>query len=290
MPRQITLLAALCLAAFSAAAQNDDFASVQIVSHHIAGTVHYLEGRGGNVGLSIGDDGVVMVDDQFAPLTEKLLTAIRQLSDGPVRMLINTHVHPDHTGGNENLGGMGIPIMAHDNVRVRMTLGIRGGPPSPMVARPILTYGDSVKLHLNGEEIEIVKAPPAHTDGDSFIYFKSSNVIHIGDVFRTGAFPVIDTDNGGTADGTIAALELAIEMAGPNTVILPGHGQPSTENDVQVFLDMVVDVRNRVSDLIAEGMSLEQIIAADPTAAYADRGLGSPERFLTGLYASLTAD
>jgi glyoxylase-like metal-dependent hydrolase (beta-lactamase superfamily II) len=286
----MTLLAALCLAAFSAAAQNDDFASVQIVSHPIAGTVHYLEGRGGNVGLSIGDDGVVMVDDQFAPLTEKLLTAIRQLSDRPIRMLINTHVHPDHTGGNENLGGMGIPIMAHDNVRVRMTLGIRGGPPSPLLARPILTYGDSVKLHLNGEEIEIVKAPPAHTDGDSFIFFKTSNVIHIGDVFRTGAFPVIDTDNGGTADGTIAALELAIEMAGPDTVILPGHGQPSSENDVQVFLDMVVDVRERVSDLIAEGMSLEQIIAADPTAAYADRGLGSPERFLTGLYASLTAD
>jgi len=159
-----------------------------------------------------------------------------------------------------------------------------------MAARPILTYGDRVTFHLNGEDIEVVKAPPAHTDGDSFIFFHTSNVLHMGDVFRTGAFPVIDTDNGGTAKGTIAALELALEIAGPDTIMLPGHGQRSTPADVRSFLDMVVDVEGRVSALIGQGMTLEQVIAANPTAAYADRGLGSPDRFLTGLYASLTAE
>ena len=285
--KQILLaLVAIC-AAPMAMGQNDDFDAVEIIAHQVAGSVHYLEGRGGNIGLSIGVDGVVMVDDQFAPLTGKITAAIEALSDQPIRFLINTHVHPDHIGGNENFGSMGIPILAHDNVRVRMTQGSRGGPPAPIVARPTLTYGDSVALHLNGEDIEIVKAPPSHTDGDSFVYFKTSNVLHLGDVFRTGAFPVIDTSNGGTAAGTIAALQLALDMAAANTVILPGHGQPSTPADVREFLEMVVAVEAKVSALIDQGMTLEQIVAADPTADYSDRGLGSPERFLNGLYDSL---
>jgi glyoxylase-like metal-dependent hydrolase (beta-lactamase superfamily II) len=275
------------LGAGTVSAQNDDFASVQIVAHEAAGNVHYLEGRGGNVGVLIGPDGVVMVDDQFAPLTEKILAAIRTLTSEDVRFVINTHVHPDHMGGNANLGAMGIPIIAHDNVRVRMVQGIRGGPPEPIVARPVVTYGDSLAMHINGEEIEIVKVPPAHTDGDSFVHFKTSNVLHLGDVFRTGAFPVIDTANGGSAQGTVAALQKALEMAGPNTVILPGHGMPSKRADVQSFLDMVIDVEARVSGLIDQGMTLEQVIAAAPTAAYNDAGLGSPDRFLTGLYESL---
>jgi glyoxylase-like metal-dependent hydrolase (beta-lactamase superfamily II) len=275
------------LGAGTVSAQNDDFASVQIVAHEAAGNVHYLEGRGGNVGVLIGPDGVVMVDDQFAPLTEKILAAIRTLTSEDVRFVINTHVHPDHMGGNANLGAMGIPIIAHDNVRVRMVQGIRGGPPEPIVARPVVTYGDSLAMHINGEEIEIVKVPPAHTDGDSFVHFKTSNVLHLGDVFRTGAFPVIDTANGGSAQGTVAALQKALEMAGPNTVILPGHGMPSKRADVQSFLDMVIDVEARVSGLIDQGMTLEHVIAAAPTAAYNDAGLGSPDRFLTGLYESL---
>lgn len=275
------------LGAGTVSAQNDDFASVQIVAHEAAGNVHYLEGRGGNVGVLIGPDGVVMVDDQFAPLTEKILAAIRTLTSEDVRFVINTHVHPDHMGGNANLGAMGIPIIAHDNVRMRMVQGIRGGPPEPIVARPVVTYGDSLAMHINGEEIEIVKVPPAHTDGDSFVHFKTSNVLHLGDVFRTGAFPVIDTANGGSAQGTVAALQKALEMAGPNTVILPGHGMPSKRADVQSFLDMVIDVEARVSGLIDQGMTLEQVIAAAPTAAYNDAGLGSPDRFLTGLYESL---
>lgn len=284
----ILLLTAAAIPA-TVAAQNDDFASVEVTAHHAAGNVYYLTGRGGNVGLSVGDDGVVMVDDQFAPLTEKIVAAIRTVSDGPIRFVINTHVHPDHTGGNENFGGMGIPIIAHDNVRVRMTQGIRGGPPSPVVARPIVTFGDTLSMHLNGEEISIVKLPPAHTDGDSLIYFRTSNVIHVGDVFRTGAFPVIDTSNGGSAVGTVAALERVLDLAGPETVIIPGHGEQSTEADVREFLEMFRAVQSRVSSLMDEGMTLEQVIAADPTEAYADRELDNPERFVTGLYESLSA-
>jgi cyclase len=284
----VTVVAAL--AAGGAAAQGEDFSAVEIVPHHLAGNVHYLEGRGGNIGVLIGEDGVVMVDDQFAPLTEKIVAAIGALTDEDIRFVINTHVHPDHTGGNENLGGMGIAIIAHDNVLVRLMQGIRGGPPAPEAAWPVVTYGDGINMHLNGEDIAVVKVPPAHTDGDSFIHFKTANILHLGDVFRTGAFPVIDVANGGSARGTIEALQMAITMAEPDTIILPGHGTPSTRDDVQEFLDMVIDVEARVSDLVEQGMTLEQVMAAMPTAAYDDAGLGSPERFLTGLYESLQND
>jgi glyoxylase-like metal-dependent hydrolase (beta-lactamase superfamily II) len=284
------LFVAAMLVAASAAAQDDDFASVQIVPHDIKGKVHYLEGRGGNIGLLIGDDGVVMVDDQFAPLSEKIVAAIRSMTDKDIRFLINSHVHPDHMGGNANFAALGVPIVAHDNVRNRMVQGIRGDAPEPVAAWPIITYGDNMKLHIDGEEVEVIKAPPAHTDGDSFIYFKTSNVMHMGDVFRTGAFPVIDTANGGTAAGTIAALRLALDRAEPDTAMLPGHGQVSTPADVQKFLDMVVDVEARVSALVDQDMTLEQVIAATPTAAYDDLGFGSPDRFITGVYESLKSE
>jgi glyoxylase-like metal-dependent hydrolase (beta-lactamase superfamily II) len=268
--------------------QPQDFSAVQVVAHALAGNVHYLEGRGGNIGVLVGGDGVVIVDDQFAPLTEKIVAAIGTLSDENVRFVINTHVHPDHTGGNANFAARGASIVAHDNVRVRMTEGIRGGPPEPVAAWPVVTYGDKLAMHVNGEILEIVKVPPAHTDGDSFIYFKNANVLHLGDVFRTGAFPVIDTQNGGTAQGTIEALEMAIAMAGADTIVLPGHGTPSKRADVQEFLDMLLDVERRVAALVDQGMTLEQVIAAAPAADYTD--LGSPDRFLTGLYESLTAN
>jgi glyoxylase-like metal-dependent hydrolase (beta-lactamase superfamily II) len=269
-------------------AQPQDFSTVQIVAHALKGNVHYLEGRGGNIGVLTGSDGVVLIDDQFAPLTEKIVAAIGTLTDEDVRFVINTHVHPDHMGGNANFAALGASIIAHDNVRVRMTQGIRGGPPEPVTAWPVVTYGDKLAMHVNGEEIEIVKVPPAHTDGDSYIYFKNANVLHLGDVFRTGAFPVIDTQNGGTAQGTVEALEMAIAMAGPETIVLPGHGTPSKRADVQKFLDMLLDVEKRVSALVDQGMTLEQVIAATPAAAYTD--LGSPDRFLTGLYESLKAN
>ena len=257
-----------------------DFSSVEIIPHHVAGSVYYLEGRGGNIGLSIGEDGIIMIDDQFAPLTEKIVAAIRSLSDGEIRFLINTHVHGDHTGGNENLGNMGVLILARDEIRVRLAQQ------APAAALPVLTYSDAITVHLNGEEVYAFPVPPAHTDGDTFIHFKDSDVVHTGDVFRTTAFPVIDTNNGGTLKGTLEALGRLIGVAGPNTKILPGHGVVSNREDVMGFRDMVLDVSGQVEELLARNMSYEQVAAADPTAAY-NAQYGDPDRFLRALYTEL---
>lgn len=274
----VLFLSSLTLASSVFAQQ--DFSSVEIIPHHVAGSVYYLEGRGGNIGLSIGEDGIVMIDDQFAPLTEKIVAAIRSLSDGEIRFLINTHVHGDHTGGNENLGNMGVLILARDEIRVRLAQQ------SPAAALPVLTYSDAITIHLNGEEVYAFPVPPAHTDGDTFIHFKNSDVVHTGDVFRTTAFPVIDTNNGGTLKGTLEALGRLIGVAGPNTKILPGHGVVSNREDVMGFRDMVLDVSDQVEDLLARNMSYEQVAAADPTAAY-NAQYGDPDRFLRALYTEL---
>ncbi|MAC71433.1 MAG: MBL fold metallo-hydrolase [Gammaproteobacteria bacterium] len=275
----ITLLGLMWLFSPASHAQQD-FSNVEIVTHHVAGSVYYLQGAGGNIGLSIGEDGVVMIDDQYAPLTDKILAAIRQLNEGEIRFVINTHVHGDHTGGNENLGKLGILILARDEVRVRLAAQ------SPAAALPVLTYSDAITIHLNGEEVYAFPVPPAHTDGDTFIYFVDSDVIHTGDVFRTTAFPVIDTNNGGTLDGSIQALGLLIGTAGPDTLILPGHGEVSTRMDVMGFRDMIIDVRDQVAPMVESGMSYEEVAAADPTAAYNDR-YGNPDRFLRAVYIEL---
>ncbi|MCB1671088.1 MAG: MBL fold metallo-hydrolase [Gammaproteobacteria bacterium] len=282
--RFFTLASGLLLAAGagSALAQRD-YSNVEVVPHHVAGNYYYLEGAGGNIGVSIGDDGVIMIDDQFAPLTDKILAAIRSLDDGPIRFVINTHVHPDHVGGNENLGRMGLLILARDEVRVRLESQL------PEVALPVMTYSESITIHLNDDEVTTIPVPPAHTDGDSYIYFRNADVIHAGDVFRTVAFPVIDQGNGGTLDGTIDGLALLIGMAGPNTMIVPGHGVPSSREDVMEFRDMVLDVKARVQALVAQGMSFEQVMAARPTAQY-EAKWGDPERFLTAVYSELSGN
>ncbi len=260
----------------SALAQQD-FSNVQITPHHVAGSVYYLEGRGGNIGLSIGEDGIVMIDDQFAPLTDKIMAAIRSLSSGEIRFLINTHVHGDHTGGNENMGNMGVLILARDEVRVRLDAQ------APEAALPVLTYSDAITIHLNGEEVYAFPVPAAHTDGDTFIHFKDSDVVHTGDVFRTTAFPVIDANNGGTLKGTLEALGRLIGVAGPDTKILPGHGAVSSREDVMEFRDMVLDVAAQVEAMVAKGMSYEQVAATNPAVAY-NAKYGDPDRFLRALY------
>jgi len=276
----LSLAATALLLAAPLGAQQRDFGDVRITPHHVAGSVYYLEGQGGHVVVSAGDDGVVMIDDQFAPLTERIIAAVRTISDEEIRFLVNTHVHPDHTGGNENIGRLGIPIMARDRVRVRLMASL------PEIALPIVTFTDDIALHLNGEDMDVVILPPAHTDGDSFIYFRGSDVIAAGDVFRTVAFPVIDMANGGTLDGTIEALGILAGTAGPNTRIVPGHGVVSTRADVIEFRDMVLDVKARVADMVARGMTYEQVQAARPTASY-EAKWGDPERFLTAVYAEL---
>ena len=270
----------LSLLTMTSAQAQRDFSDVEIIPHHVAGSFHYLEGAGGNIGLSVGEDGVVMIDDQFAPLTEKILAAIRQINDGEIRFVINTHVHPDHTGGNENLGKLGIVILARDQVRVRLSQS------SPKDALPILTYSDAITIHLNDEEVFAFPVPPAHTDGDTFIHFRDSDVIHTGDVFRTTAFPVIDTNNGGTLNGTLQALAILVGTAGPDTKIIPGHGVVSDRMDVMGFRDMIIDVADRVEEMVSQGMSYEEVFSANPTEAYNDR-YGDPDRFLRAVYTEL---
>ena len=275
---------ALLIVGFNPRAQQAvDWDAVEISTHHVAGTVHYLEGRGGNIGLSIGDDGVVMIDDQFAPLTDRIVEAINGISNGNIRFLINTHVHGDHVGGNENMGRMGVSIVAQDRVRLRLAERL------PAIALPVLTYSDAVRIHLNGEEVELLPVPPAHTDGDSFIHFKGSDVLHLGDVFRTVAFPVIDRGNGGTLDGTIEALGIAAGIAGPDTKIVPGHGVVSGREDVIEFRDMIIDVGAKVSALVETGASYDEVLAAGPTADY-EAKWGDPQRFLTAVYEELSGD
>ena len=284
----LSVAATLFVAQGAFAQGQQNFSAVEIKVHKVAGNVYYLEGQGGNVGVLVGDDGVLMIDDQFAPLTDKLVAAIGTISDKPIKLLVNTHIHADHTGGNANIGKMGVSIIAHDNVRVRLAQGVSGGEPSPAVALPAVTYGDSIALHLNGEDVVVGKLPPAHTDGDSYIRFPNADVIHVGDAFRSVGYPVVDVGNGGTVKGTLAALQVIIDMAGPNTKIVPGHGGVATRADVVAFRDTTLELERRISELIRQGMTLEQVTAAKPTADL-DAKFGSPERFLPGFYNALKA-
>ena len=277
---QCKTLTLLAFAAVIPAQAQQDFSDVEIIPHHVAGNMYYLQGAGGNIGLSIGNDGVVMIDDQFAPLTERIVAAIRELDDGDIRFVINTHVHGDHTGGNENLARMGIDILTRDEVRVRLA------ETSPREALPVLTYDGSITIHLNGEEVHVFAVPPAHTDGDSFVHFRGSDVIHAGDVFRTTSFPFIDLSTGGTLDGTIAALGMLVGRAGPETSIVPGHGEVSSRADVMAFRDMIIEVADAVAGMIEAGMNYDEVAEANPTAAWNDR-YGDPERFLRGVYSEL---
>ncbi len=274
------LAAAGVVVAAAAAEQNpaDRFAGVELSIVPAAGNVHMLmrPGGGGNVGVFAGPDGVLLVDSLFAPLAERLIAAVRTVSDGEIRFLVNTHVHPDHIGGNEPLAATDVLIFAHDNLRVRMLDRLRtprrggGFSPEPAAeARPVVTYNDTVSFHLNGEEVRAFLAPPAHTDGDTFVHFPDSDVLHLGDVFRTTSYPIIDVYNGGTLAGTVEALETALGLAGPDTRIIPGHGLEVVGRDALAeFLDMIVDVRDRVHEMIAEGYTLDAVMAAAPTAAW----------------------
>lgn len=272
----------------AAQAQQDDWDAVDLRISHVAGSIYMLEGRGGNIGLSIGDDGVIMIDDQFAPLTDRIVEAIADVTDEQIRFLINTHVHGDHVGGNENLGNRGVLIFANDRVRMRMNMAKTdsGDPTYAHVALPVVTFSDTTTLHLNGEAVHAFSVPPAHTDGDSFIHFRGSDVLHLGDVFRTNNFPYMDLSNGGGLPGTLEALGIAIGMAGPTTAIIPGHGGVSTREDVVEFRDMILVVMDRVSSLIEEGKSFGEVMAAGTTAEY-EAKWGDPERFLNGLYQEL---
>lgn len=267
---------------FAIAQVNEGFFDVELRHEHVAGNVYMIQRTDGfaNVGVFVGDEGVLLVDSQFEPHAEDLVAEIGKISDGEIRFLINTHVHPDHIGGNAPLAAGDVLIFAHDNMRVRMLEDrIRfprgnGGfwPQPPAEARPFITYDSALTFHFNGEEVRVFLAPPAHTDGDTFVHFPESDVLHLGDVFRTTSYPIIDVYNGGTLAGTLAALNLAISLAGPDTKVIPGHGADVVGRaELVEFRDMIVAISERVRTLIASGKTLDDVMAARPAAAYDDR-------------------
>lgn len=273
-----------------------DFSKVEIKVTKLTDTLYALYGAGGNIAVSVGNDGVYLIDDQYAPLSEKILAAIRKLSDKPIRFVINTHWHRDHTGGNENMGRAGATIVAHENVRKRMSTQQsipafnRVIKPSPPAALPQLTFGDAISLHLNGEHARIVHLPAAHTDGDSFIHFSDSNVIHTGDLFFNGFYPFIDAWSGGSINGVIEAVDKILGIANENTKIVPGHGPLATRADLVVYRDMLKTVRDRVVRAIADGKSAEALVKAgafDDLEKTWGGGFLNTQKFITIVYAGL---
>jgi len=289
MRKTIQAVALCATLAMPGIASAQDFDDVEITIHPVAGNVSYIEGRGGNMGLFVGDDGVFLIDDQYAPLTDRITSAIREISDEPIRFLVNTHMHPDHTGGNENFGRMGTMIFGHDNVRSQMASAGYAEEP------PLVTFNDELSFHINGETVHVFKVPDAHTNGDSFIKFMGSNVVHTGDVYRTTTYPYIDVDNGGSFLGTIDALNLLLAVCDTDTRVIPGHGGLSNASEVMAFRDMLVDIRDKVAAAIRDGMSLEEIQSAGLTAEYDERWAGSGRiggsaSMLEAVYADLAGD
>ena len=232
-----------------AAAQ--DFSKIEIKTEKLSDTLYMLIGAGGNIGVSVGADSVFVIDDQFAPMTPKIEAAIKKLTAKPVQFVLNTHWHFDHTGGNENFGKAGAIIMAHDNVRKRMsseqfiTFLRAKSPASPALALPVITFAQEMTMHLNGEEIFAFHVPNAHTDGDTIVHFRKNNVIHMGDTFFNGFYPFIDTSSGGTPEGMIATADKVLALSDDKTRIIPGHGPLSNKAELKVFRDMLATVSAR---------------------------------------------
>jgi glyoxylase-like metal-dependent hydrolase (beta-lactamase superfamily II) len=275
----------------------DDMADVKIGTVEVAPGIHMLTGRGGNIGVSTGSDGVALIDDQYAPLSERILAAVGKLQQGPVRFVVNTHGHGDHTGGNEPLGRSGALIVAHDAVRRRMSVDQfmkafdRQVPAAPPAALPVVTFGIDTTLHWNGESIHAIHVPRAHTDGDAIVHFEKANVLHLGDVYFAGRYPFIDLDSGGSLVGMIQAVDLALGIANPKTRIIPGHGPLSDRAGLVAYRDVLTHARERISDAIEAGKSLEQVLAEKPLAEFdAEWGSGfiTPDGFLKIVYTSLS--
>ena len=274
------------------AAQNFD--TVQVKVTRVAGQVYMLEGSGGNIGLIVGDDATFVVDDQFAPLTPKILAAIRTVTPQPVRFVVNTHWHFDHTGGNENVGKEGALIFAHENVRRRMSTGQfiealnRTEPAAPHGALPVVTFTDTMSFHLNGDSIVVFHVPPAHTDGDAVILFAKSNVVHTGDLFVSDRFPFVDRSSGGTINGIIGGAERILAATNAQSKIIPGHGPLADRARVQAYHDMLVVMRDRMRKEVAAKHTIEVVLASKITTDYDTQWPNGRERFLRILYQELS--
>ncbi|WDI32119.1 MBL fold metallo-hydrolase [Hyphococcus flavus] len=264
------VVAAFVVSAAPALAQRD-FSDVEIKTTDLGAGVYMLEGAGGNIGLSVGEDGAFVIDDQFAPLADKIVAAIAEVSDKPVEFVVNTHWHGDHTGGNEEMSDLGAHIVAHDNVRQRLKEGMsrddgRVTPAAPEGALPVITFSHSMLFYWNGHDIRVWHPENAHTDGDAIIFFKDANIVHMGDVFFNGWYPYIDLESGGDMDGYISTHEKVLSKVDDETRIIPGHGPLASKADLQNTVDMLKEVRVRVQRMIDDGMSEDEVVAASPLA------------------------
>ena len=290
-------LLVLCLAVVLGVAgqAQQDFSKVEIKTTKLGGNVYQLEGQGGHIGVLAGPDGVLMVDSQFAPLSEKIVAAIKAISPLPIKFLINTHVHGDHTGGNANFGAMGVTIIARPQLRARLEQpapGANGAPgtPAPPAALPRLVYDAPMTLYMNGEQVQLIPIPSAHTDGDTLVKFVTADVIYTGDFYRSMGYPNIDRANGGTLAGMVSGLSKIVDLSGPSTKIVPGHGLVVDRTAVAAHRDMITALRDKVAPMVKKGMTLDQVAAAKPTADYDTKvpGVGTTgERFIGQLYAEL---
>ncbi len=279
------------------AAELETFSAVEIAAVRVSDGVYMLAGSGGNIGLSVGEDGVFIIDDQWAPLSEKIMAAIAEITDADIEFLVNTHYHDDHTGGNEALGAAGALIIAHDNVRARMStdqfraIFNHSFPARPAGALPIVTFSDEMTFHWNGDTIRAIHVAPAHADGDTILHFQNANVIHTGDTYLNGLYPFIDVGSGGDINGIIAAGYRALAIADENTAIIPGHGPLSDAAGLTAWLEIIKVTRGRMQSLIDQGMSEDEALAARPTAEFDEQfgsGFISPENYNRLLYQSLS--
>jgi cyclase len=296
IPTRLSYAVALSLvfAAVTLRAQQD-LSKVEIKTTKLSGNVYTLDGSGGTIGVLAGPDGVLMVDSQFAPLTDKIVAAIKQINPGPIRFLINTHVHGDHTGGNENLGKMGVTIIARPQLRARLEKpapGANGAPgtPAPTVALPLITFDSPITFYMNGEQVQLIPIPAAHTDGDTLVKFVNADVIMSGDFYRSLGYPNIDRANGGSLNGMLAGLSKIVELSGPSTKIVPGHGVVVDKAAVAAHRDMIIAIRDKIAPMVKQGMTVDQVTAAKPTSAYDAKvpGVGTTgDRFIGQVYAEL---
>lgn len=298
MRKATLLVAAYIFAGAWVLAQEQDFSKVQIKITKVGGSVYMLEGAGGNIGASVGEDGIVIVDDQYAPLADRIQAALKGITSLPLRFIINTHYHEDHTGGNAYFQKQA-PIIAQDNVRKRLEAGGGAGngssihmdfKPAPQEALPIITFDHDVTVHLNGEDIRALYLPAGHTDGDSIIFFPKSNVVHMGDDFVTYGFPFIDVESGGSIDGMIDDVEKVIAQVPPDVKIIPGHGPISTIDDVKAYLMMLKATRDAVAKEIKAGKTVDQMKQEkllDPWKKYSGDFV-KEDTFIETLYNSLT--
>jgi len=293
--RLLTIGFALLLG--SSASAQPDLSQVEIKVVPVATGVYMLEGAGGNIGLSVGKDDAFMIDDQYAPLTPKIKAAVTTVTPKPVRFVVNTHWHGDHTGGNEAMAGSGAIIFAHENVRRRMSkeqfleaFNWRT-PPSPPAALPVITFSDTITFYMNDDTLHTFHVRNAHTDGDAIVVFRKANVVHMGDTFVNGFYPFIDVSTDGSLIGLIAAANQVLAMTNVSTRVIPGHGPLATRADLVRYRDMLTTVRQSVERLVAQRRTLQQVIAAKPLAdldAQWGKGFLKPEQFLTLVYTSLS--